>query len=201
MDKMKMWHCWWVVYCWHDVRDGWLGQDRRLRRYPGGYMEAMERARFMLAPGDPAGAGWRSCQCCWACLPATLRAGRFHPDGRLHLPLSACRADADADVHEERLPWPVVSGLAAVGAGLSAWMPAPASTGNTPDVSSFPTRFCAGALHRFLCLLPGDVIGVTARSPEATKCRVLHLIPIPDNPDSRAVTGMPESVPRAPPSS
>ena len=27
----------------------------------------------------------------------------FHPDGRLHLPLSACRADADADVHEERL--------------------------------------------------------------------------------------------------
>ena len=30
-----------------DVRDGWLGQDRRLRRYPG-YMEAMGVPGFML---------------------------------------------------------------------------------------------------------------------------------------------------------
>ena len=61
-----------------DVRDGWLGQDRRLRRHQG-YMEAMG-VPGLCCPGDPAGAGWRSAivlalfypqplPCCWPVSP------------------------------------------------------------------------------------------------------------------------------------
>ena len=57
--------------------------------------------------------------------------------------------------------------LAAAGAGLSAWMPASASTGNTLTFQVFQ-RFGRCPAPVFCARFQGDVIGVTARSPDAT---------------------------------